>query len=459
MNTVRARRPALLAFALAVTLLATAAPQPAEAGHRRSRSDRSIANGVVFSRITESGPNQIRLITINPKQAHATTDVALASNSFPGWARTSQMARAHNAIAAVNGDFGISPGRPLHAFLMDGKLVQSGIRTGAAFASANDVSNSYADHPVVNVSAYVMSSRASFGIEKWNSGDPKGNEIAAYTPSGGSVERPPRGACSVRLQPAGSPTWTSSREGIQRVYSVQATASCGGSMKVQGGVVLSSRSGSTAATTLKGLKSGAQIRVTTSYTWPDILDSIGGNPQLVQNGRNVAPGNCGYFCNRNPRTGVGVTSDGKILIMTVDGRQSGWSVGMTLQQWANEFRKFGAVWAINLDGGGSTTMWVKGSVVNRPSDSTGERYVSSALLVLPGKDSGDPQISAPIVGGTSGRASAPPSAFARRSASKAQEDPASTGGLLDAVASGALGGSTRLSPGLRRDAAAFRASH
>src|SRR3989442_5048249 len=289
MRTPRCRMTALLALATTAAMLTSLAPSAAQAGRRRARVDRTIAPGVVFSRITDPGPNEISLLTIDPRKAQATTDVALASSSYPGWARTSQMATADNAIAAVNGDFGISPGRPLHSMLMDGQLVQSGIRVGNAFAVPVDGTAPFADHPVVNVAAYVPSSRASFGVAEWNSGSPSGNDIARLTPVGGSTEKPPRGDCSVRLQPAGAPAWTSSKQGIQRLYTVQATSSGSGSMSVNGGVVLSARSGSAGATSLKALNSGAQVRLTVSYPLPGILDSTGGNPQLPSHGHHVAP--------------------------------------------------------------------------------------------------------------------------------------------------------------------------
>ncbi len=69
--------------------------------------------------------------------------------------------------------------------------------------------------------------------------------------------------------------------------------------------------------------------------------------------------------------------------MAVDGRQPGVSVGMTLPGLAELLLEFGAVEAINLDGGGSTTMVVKGKIVNKPSDQTGERPVSDAILIYP----------------------------------------------------------------------------
>jgi exopolysaccharide biosynthesis protein len=70
-----------------------------------------------------------------------------------------------------------------------------------------------------------------------------------------------------------------------------------------------------------------------------------------------------------------------LLLLTVDGRSTR-SVGMTLVELAALMRRLGAWDAMNFDGGGSTTMVVGGALVNAPSDSTGERAVGSALLVV-----------------------------------------------------------------------------
>ena len=75
-------------------------------------------------------------------------------------------------------------------------------------------------------------------------------------------------------------------------------------------------------------------------------------------------------------------ADGTLLLVTVDGRLPGWSVGMTLAQSARLMRSLGARDALNLDGGGSSTMVVRGEVVNRPADGL-ERRVSDGLFALP----------------------------------------------------------------------------
>jgi Phosphodiester glycosidase len=94
-----------------------------------------------------------------------------------------------------------------------------------------------------------------------------------------------------------------------------------------------------------------------------------------------------FVASRNPRTVAGVRADGTLLLVTVDGRAPGWSVGMTLRQAARLMRSLGAVDALNLDGGSSTAMTVRGELVNRPSDRVGgrpvERRVSNGLFVMP----------------------------------------------------------------------------
>jgi exopolysaccharide biosynthesis protein len=89
-----------------------------------------------------------------------------------------------------------------------------------------------------------------------------------------------------------------------------------------------------------------------------------------------------FVAGRQPRTLAGVRPDGTLLLVTVDGRLPGWSVGMTLPEAARLMRSLGARDALNLDGGGSTTMVVRGEVVNRPADRV-ERRVSDGLFVFP----------------------------------------------------------------------------
>jgi exopolysaccharide biosynthesis protein len=122
--------------------------------------------------------------------------------------------------------------------------------------------------------------------------------------------------------------------------------------------------------------------------WMRAYSMLGGGPQLVKDGKvnitNVQENITAAFVNDgHPRTAIAKLTSGKLLLITVDGRQPGESIGMSLPALANLLLELGAVEAMNLDGGGSTTMVIHDKIVNKPSDQTGERPVSDAILVFP----------------------------------------------------------------------------
>lgn len=114
-------------------------------------------------------------------------------------------------------------------------------------------------------------------------------------------------------------------------------------------------------------------------------DIVAGVPQLIQNSKiditwEQEKASKSFVETRHPRTAVAKLKDGKFLMITVDGRSEA-SGGIGLQDLAEYLLSLGATDAMNLDGGGSTTMFVDGKVVNKPSDKEGERKVSDAILV------------------------------------------------------------------------------
>lgn len=114
-------------------------------------------------------------------------------------------------------------------------------------------------------------------------------------------------------------------------------------------------------------------------------DAVAGVPQLIKNSKiditwEQEKTTKSFVETRHPRTAVAKLKDGKFLMITVDGRSES-SGGIGLQDLAEFLLTLGATDAMNLDGGGSTTMFVDGKVVNKPSDKEGERKVSDAILV------------------------------------------------------------------------------
>ena len=82
---------------------------------------------------------------------------------------------------------------------------------------------------------------------------------------------------------------------------------------------------------------------------------------------------------RNPRTAVGYTANNEFIMLTIDGREKD-SIGMTLNETANLMKEFGCIWAMNLDGGGSSVMLVKDNIVNSPNTKNGIA-ISNALII------------------------------------------------------------------------------
>jgi hypothetical protein len=116
-----------------------------------------------------------------------------------------------------------------------------------------------------------------------------------------------------------------------------------------------------------------------------IVEAVGGSPVLVLGSQWAFPDHDDSFTrSAHPRTVIGWTAAGDFLLVAVDGRQPGYSTGMSLHSAASLLIQLGAIEAVNLDGGGSTTFVVKSQVRNRPSNpGNAERSVGSALVLLP----------------------------------------------------------------------------
>jgi hypothetical protein len=376
-------------------------------------------------------------------------DVALPFPGSFGFRRTSRTAAAYGAVAAVNGTFTLPTGRPYGVFARNGNLMTSPLMWSRAFSLAENERDFYAGHRKLSVTVQPSDDDV---LEVESVNEPVTEDTQGlHTPVGGRFYPPPQDACSVRLRRAGDLTWAPLRIGVERPYRVDAVRCSSTPLPRRNAMVVSARRGTEEAEDLEELEPLELVTVGWNVGWAEALDVMGGNPLLLKDRAIVAPSWCASaFCGRHPRTGIGVTSRGAILLVTVDGRQPKRSVGMTLGDFARLFRRLGATDAINLDGGGSTTMAIRGRVVNRPSDRGGERRVGSVILVRRrNRPSG--------VTDDAGGGGAPD----RAGVAHAEiSDPASIGGMLDAFAVGALGSASRtLPPSLQRVVRNYRSHH
>jgi hypothetical protein len=376
-------------------------------------------------------PQEVRIVRVRP--GTAVPDVVPADPTYPMWGYPSAMSAAAGAIVGVNGDFGTGLGQPKHVLMVDGELWTTGQIGGNAVAWSASGDRAYLGHPALTVLGVDATSGASFHLPEWNVGQPRGGVIGAFTARGGTITRPPGTAnptatdphwCTARLLPSTGLGWSGpGRRAIVRTYTVgsqrdtcpQTPTRIG---PTDGAVVLVKRYIEGEKNKVRDLSSGDAVTISWSFAgWPGVTDVMGGQQLLVKDGVNVAPDYVpggDYILGYNPRTSVGtsrgcgdadVTTACRLILITVDGRQSStnWSKGVLLPFLAKLHLRAGATWALNLDGGGSTTMWVRrkgtycqsmpavgGCLVNRPSGPNGERVTRSAIVILPTTDGGTP---------------------------------------------------------------------
>ena len=121
-----------------------------------------------------------------------------------------------------------------------------------------------------------------------------------------------------------------------------------------------------------------------------VTTAVGGGPVLLQNGNVQITNNeelkfAGKAINdKHPRTAMGYTADGKLILMVIEGRFPGKAEGVTLTQEANMLKEIGCVEALNLDGGGSSCLLINGKQTITPSDKEGQRAVPAVFIVRTG---------------------------------------------------------------------------
>ncbi len=320
------------------------------------------------------GPFTLQILEVDPKNPAVNILPARAHDRAIGRETVSSMARRLGAAAAVTGGYFITAGPyaggSSGVCFWNGEAIaspdSSTPRTALVFCSEKDDVERLEFEPV-GFSAQVRSSTggtaAVTGLHRVRGSD----DLIVYRPLMG--ERTLTYASGVEAQVDSQGTVVAWEEGK-------------GNMAIpRDGYVLSG-SGSGAEWLRAHARPGARITLdlqakASSCTPTDIT---GGGPRLVRAGRvDLGREAFAHELVRHPRTAVAVTNSGSLLFVTLDGRQPD-SVGMTLREMAAMLIELGARDAMNLDGGGSTTMVVRDSVRNSPSDGA-ERAVSDAILI------------------------------------------------------------------------------
>jgi hypothetical protein len=350
--------------------------------------DRGVTERYIWS---SRGPWAIHVLDADLTKCYSVSAVKGASGAV-GRKKTSRLLAdldaSRTVVGGVNADFfsltgfqGI-PGGPL---VENGRVI---VGPGAPLGGGGRASLSMDSAGIVRAGRYVtftgtiMNGGVTRRVAAWNGPAPRG--IAVYDSNWGAALDTASGVVEVvldRMQPG-------------RVLRVDTSVT--GVAIPAGGValVVGRNAPDDERSWARNLTSRDIVRVYVGLLAPYPRAAVGGRPMLVSSGTidgAVDSTGAASFRGRNPRTAAGVTNGGKrIILAVIDGRQKPYSDGMTLRETAELMLALGARDAINLDGGGSSTLVYRDPaskslrVANRPSDATGERAVGDALAVVKG---------------------------------------------------------------------------
>jgi hypothetical protein len=353
-----------------------------------------IRSGVIHIRRVTDAPLRINLLLLDLHDPRLSLGVGLHEGRLSGRARTSTLARQAGALAAVNGDLFSDQGLPQGLTIIDG-AVAIAPKHRATFALSREHT------PFIGYftnqwtwQAEVRTDSAGHPVTLLNSPCPL-DQICLFNRFAVAV---PARAGDVKVL-----IWPDGR--VERVLRET-------QVRVNGGMQLLQGTGAGARWLLEHAEVGRrlELQITTEPPLRQFSHAISGGPIILRDGAFVQDCMCAlrdcrltaepqanllcedfttewknthYQWVRMPRTGIGYDREGRTLILaTVDGYQPGYSRGITQEDFALLLAEFGADTAMELDGGGSATMWLDGRLVSHPPPEYGERYVANALLVF-----------------------------------------------------------------------------
>jgi exopolysaccharide biosynthesis protein len=354
---------------------------------------KTVQDGIEYAEVTrgtKEEPVHINLLRLDLKKVRL--DVVHALDAAIGLEKTSSIASRHGAFAAINAGFfkkgkGFD-GDAVGVMQIDGKLISESFADRVALLINNESKKTKTSIERVSAKFYILKDRFSYNALGINRAE-ENDDIIVFTPDLKTTPESPEKRTDFIFSGC---KYSCSK--------VEVAASKGGTIISEDKFVLRFneekhdflakylRKQSTAIspewfTFFKVFETSNRKNYKKIYKTEDM---IAGVPQLIKDSKIAITWQeekigKDFVETRHPRTAVAKLKDGKFLMVTVDGRQAGYSVGMNLNELAAFLLELGATDAMNLDGGGSTTMFLDGKVMNKPSDKEGERSVSDAILV------------------------------------------------------------------------------
>ena len=316
---------------------------------------------IKLTRIYQGRPVRINVVEVNQKlNSNISITPQLSSSRLASKSTITSIAKKSNSIVAINGTyFKPQTGVPLGTLMIDKKLYTGPVYNRVAMG----IFDNGFDMARIELNAKLKTSKGEIKVDNVNQPRMLSTYVIAYTPEWGEFA-PPSPKYGIQMAVA---------EGKITSVSTQALP-----IPQNGYVVVGPKD--KLETIFKAKKVNLDIK--TIPNWDNVNHIISGGPYLVKNGEifiDMTEQKLGAIGGKNPRTAIGYTADGNLIMVAVDGRE-GASVGMTLRELAGFLQSVGCINAMNLDGGGSTVMYVNGKVVNMPAV-RGGIALSNALTV------------------------------------------------------------------------------
>ena len=329
-------------------------------------SDENLGNGLTFTKIvrgTDRGPVRLFVAKVDPKKGWRLR-VAPAGYSVLQRNRISYIASRSKAPLAINGGFFAYDGAAVGAVKVNGEWIRLPWKGRSAIA--------FKSNGTAKIGNLQVQARAQFS----NGLDLPVRDLNGWPDKNGIT------ALTRRFQ-----TYYTLRPGEMAALvenGVIVSTPGGGGFNIPANGFALVANGAARPQLQKAHKGMRAKLVISAPGWDGYTSALGGGPRLVANGiAEVAQEGFRSDVTQGlgPRTAIGLDSEGRYIIVVADGRRPNYSTGLTLLELAYTLQKLGAVDAVNLDGGGSTAMSLRGRLINRPSDGS-ERSVSNALLVM-----------------------------------------------------------------------------
>ena len=372
-------RRLLVPLAVVAVLLVCAVPAT---GAAKTGPRSELWPGVTYERTVQFTPNGPVVLSVltgpRPNGGPTTLAPILSSETLTGRETVSAMQRRVSpvaTVAGVNGDFSsFVDGTPSGVLLRNGQLEHPPIGGRSSLGIASDGT---LDVRRVEFFATWLGAGRRRVLNDLND-IPGSNRVSLFTSAWGAATPSVPGSVSAILVPF--PAAVPNSDLVAPVVEVRRESSVPIPI---GGAVLVARGSAAAALEAEALVGGnVTIKLILRPDWLGVANAIGGGPQIVRNGAPIFRAGEAFLTTqlgpRAPRTAVGQRTDGRVLLVAVDGRRPGYSVGMTNFELAQAMVRLGCVTAMALDGGGSTTMAFEGTVLNLPSDGA-ERPIGNAL--------------------------------------------------------------------------------